>query len=455
MHALKSLTRQRQYSQFQKVISLLAAAVLCVGALHPTAALAQGQPKPPVFKSPATFCTVGKDNGDCVNSSPMGLAIADLIGNDGYPEVVVANNVMYGSITVFRNTQNWDDPQDGLVRAAVYVGGMASPTDVAVADMGTDYDDHTPDGYLDLVATAMTGDKLLIRYNDGNGQFPNTESVFLNTDDPLGLVLWDFDQNGTVDIAVATHEQVGEQWKARAELAFREADPGEWDHRVFEAPTPGSAIGIRIAAGYVRQPPIPGRLDLVMTTNLDKIFVLLNDGNRNFNTNPPPGFEPVQDASFSFGLALGKFRPGGFTTPDDLALSAVADHEAEVYFADASANFEWDRGYELADGTSPLGVDVGRINADTKNDFVVALSGGEPCSPGGGIAVFLGYGDGTFREPPYLFCVDPGNNPKPQFVKIGDLDQGGFTDIVTSNNNSDNISVLINALEAVPPEPGP
>jgi len=35
------------------------------------------------------------------------------------------------------------------------------------------------------------------------------------------------------------------------------------------------------------------------------------------------------------------------------------------------------------------------------------------------------------------------------------MDQDGFNDVVTSNNNSDNISVLINALEAVPPGPGP
>ena len=157
MHAFKSLTRQRQYSHLQNVVSLLAAAVLCVAALYPTAALAQGQPKPPVFKSPATFCTVGEDNGGCVNSNPTGLAIGDLIGNDGYPEVVVANDVLYGSITVFRNTQDWDDPQDGLVRAAVYVGGMGGPTDVGIADMGTDAYDHTPDGHLDIVIAARCG----------------------------------------------------------------------------------------------------------------------------------------------------------------------------------------------------------------------------------------------------------------------------------------------------------
>jgi len=153
---------------------------------------------------------------------------------------------------------------------------------------------------------------------------------------------------------------------------------------------------------------------------------------------------------WSLGLALGKFRPGGLTTPDDLALSAHEDHEAKVYFADASANFELDHPYALAEGTSPCGVDVGRINVDPKNDIVVALWAEEPCSPGGGIGVFVGYGDGTFHEPPYLFCVDPGNSPKPRFVKIADMDQDTFNDVVTSNYDGHNISVLINAFDAIP-----
>ena len=94
---------------------------------------------------------------------------------------------------------------------------------------------------------------------------------------------------------------------------------------------------------------------------------------------------------------------------------------------------------------------VGKFNGNADNDFVVAIGQDAPCSPGGGIAVFVGHGNGTFVETPYLVCVDPGNEPKPQFVRIADLNQDGFNDIVTSNNNSDNISVLINALEAIPP----
>ena len=69
--------------------------------------------------------------------------------------------------------------------------------------------------------------------------------------------------------------------------------------------------------------------------------------------------------------------------------------------------------------------------------------------------MFVGKGDGTFVEPPYLFCVDPGYSPKPRFVKIADMDLDGFNDVVTSNYDRHNISVLINALEAIPPGGSP
>ena len=61
----------------------------------------------------------------------------------------------------------------------------------------------------------------------------------------------------------------------------------------------------------------------------------------------------------------------------------------------------------------------------------------------GGIAVFVGRGDATFVQPPYQFCVQPGGEPKPCFVKIADRDRDGFNDVVTSNYYSHKISVLI------------
>ena len=63
------------------------------------------------------------------------------------------------------------------------------------------------------------------------------------------------------------------------------------------------------------------------------------------------------------------------------------------------------------------------------------------------VAVFRGFGDGTFNPTPHLFFVsEPGRDaerPKPCFVKVGDMNHDGFQDIVTSNFESHTISVLL------------
>jgi hypothetical protein len=84
--------------------------------------------------------------------------------------------------------------------------------------------------------------------------------------------------------------------------------------------------------------------------------------------------------------------------------------------------------------------------------FAQACHPAAPCSPGGGIIVFVGYGDGTFVETPYFFYVDdPGSCRDPYFVKVADMDQDGFNDLLTSNSGASSISVLINAFDAIPP----
>ena len=71
------------------------------------------------------------------------------------------------------------------------------------------------------------------------------------------------------------------------------------------------------------------------------------------------------------------------------------------------------------------------------------------------MSVLLGLGDGTFQQPAtnsgYLYSVEPpGGNPNearnPIQVKIVDLNQDGFGDLVASNSFTDNISVLISTM---------
>ncbi len=60
----------------------------------------------------------------------------------------------------------------------------------------------------------------------------------------------------------------------------------------------------------------------------------------------------------------------------------------------------------------------------------------------------FGYNDGTFNTTPHWFYVDDHGNrssvhPKLCFVRVGDMNNDGLQDIVTSNNTSHTISVLL------------
>ncbi|HRQ73528.1 MAG TPA: hypothetical protein PLU35_10910, partial [Phycisphaerales bacterium] len=102
---------------------------------------AWGQQKIPTFKPPATFNTFG------VN--PFGLAAGDIVSNepgelDGYPDVVVANGGFdlntfepntQGTVTIFRNTKNWNNPANGLFLHQIIDFPNSSPRRVALVDM--------------------------------------------------------------------------------------------------------------------------------------------------------------------------------------------------------------------------------------------------------------------------------------------------------------------------------
>ena len=464
MHAFESLTRQRQYSHLQNVVSLLGATAVLAG-ICVTPALAQ---KPPVFADPVTFCTLGEENGDCIFSRPMGLVVAELVdlegtSDDGYPDVAVVNTGGNPqSVTVFHNTGDWSDPGSALVRIGVFsLGVNQNPYDIKAGHMGNHLGDLPADEHLDLVITLGSG-KVAILYNDqnGHGQFGNREDIPLETSGPMGLVVHDLDLDGRQDIAAGTFEIVFTHSEARVEVLWRQGD-NTWDHDVIgEDHNMPWGTSTDIVAGSVAKKLLsPAFLDLVVATAQYHVTLVNQGTNHQFGE----AIWSESYATYPYGIVLGRFRTG--VIPLDLAGGDCFDwppcgDSVLVYWNNAYGRFDFNDWYELQSGEQvghdPYGLAVGKINADTKEDIVVGIGHDAPCSPGGGIGVFVGYGDGTFREPPYLFCVDPDGEPKPKFVKIADMDQDGFNDVVTSNHwDGHNISVLINSLQAIPPGGSP
>jgi len=392
---------------------------------------------------------VGEDNGGCVDSSPLGLVIAELVddpndpADDGYPDVAVVNCLHPGeSVSVFHNTGDWSVPASALTLLGPFTLSD-EPYDVKAGDFDGDED-------LDLAVTLPWEGKLAILENLGNGQFEMTPTIDLDTSWPTGLVVADLNLDGRLDIAVGS--TVGQSPKV--EILWKESD-ASWTHQVIDIPE-ATGFGTEIVAGsVVKKLQTPALLDLVLATDGGYVATLVNRGNGQFDVVLTYTEVPT------YGIALGRFR-AGVILPDLVLTDYPAMDRAQVYWNDVYGGWNYKRPYvfDLDPGLYQLGgVATGRLNADTKIDFVLTVAGyvdpGPPYRHPSGIIVFVGYGDGTFVETPYFFHVDdPRNGAKPKFAKIADMDQDGFNDVVTSNNGTHNISVLINALEAIPPGGG-
>lgn len=400
----------------------------------PAVSLAQipPEPIPPSFKAPAVYCTISGSCNPTGSSHPLGMVIAELLGGDAYPEVAVVN-AAHQSVTVFKNrgAGNWSDPSSGLEYASGSPFSLSGvPYDVDAADMDGDQD-------LDLVVTLQAPGRLAILTNNGTTfSTPTYLSLTGTAPFPRGLELYDFDQNGKMDIAVASRYLTA-QHHPRLEILYQETN-GTWDTGHVYDPSPQTYIGggTEIVKARVELNNPTGRRDLVMALDgHNQVYRLVSTGGRNWDAEIKPGVA-------SLGMDIGRF---GTDQARDIVLSYDGisndpNESVELFQGDGHGDFSYLASYELPPAIDPYGVAVGKVNTtDTQDDIVVAVQHGDPC-PGshGGIVILLGRANATFVEPAMRICVDPDDPPKPCFVKIADLNQDNKNDIVTSNADSGN-----------------
>lgn len=92
-------------------------------------------------------------------------------------------------------------------------------------------------------------------------------------------------------------------------------------------------------------------------------------------------------------------------------------------------------------GLRPYSIIVGDFDKDGNTDLVTANKSSQ------GVSLLLGNGDGTFK-PATNFSVVGFNGLSPYSVAVADFDKDGNSDLVTANNLSNNISVLFGTSNA-------
>lgn len=323
-------------------------------------------------------------------------------------------------------------------------GGGDAGVAVAVADMNGD-------AHLDVVSTGglfgvdpvlgQEGSNLVtVLKGDGHGNL-QLPTVFRNEPSSFGLALADVNGDGKPDVITASQDA------DKAAVFLNDGTGG------FAGPYGGYLGYVKNGQGGTINAPFTdfyftdlngdGKPDLALVDQQQSLYnpweftVLLNDGTNHFG---PPIQSPMADGSgYVIGHLLGDFRNTG--RPDLLAYECGAGCETNpaIVFNPNNGNGQFG-----PPRTTPLDVNTfgsvgaiaaGDFNKDGKLDFVVAsgIPRSSPLSSSGslGLTLFLGNGDGTFRQQPTIpYSPTVAGGTTFPLVFVNDFNKDGNLDVL-------------------------
>jgi hypothetical protein len=310
---------------------------------------------------------------------------------------------------------------DGTFQPAVSYAAGYSPSSVAVADFNGD-------GTLDLAVAIGGGNGVSVLLGKGGGTF-QAVPTYSTGSFTASVAVGDFNGDGIPDLAVIDNSLQG-----TVIILLGKGDG------TFQ-PAGSYAIGINSANVAVGDFNRDGILDLAVANlgdgsgNGAGVSILLGKGDGTFQA----------AVLYRAGIAPGGVAAGDFNG-DGIPDLAVADYgslffganpgRVSILLGNGDGTFQAAQHYST--GVTTGFVAVGDFNRDGILDLVVANNGDYPTGQGGGVAVLLGKGDGTFQAP-----VNYAAGSYPSSVAVADLNGDGNPDLVVTNFYSKDLSVLL------------
>ncbi len=273
------------------------------------------------------------------------------------------------------------------------------PISVALGDLNGD-------GTLDIVSANQDSDTASVLLGNGDGSFA------INVDYPTGsqptaVVMGDLNGDGKLDLAVMQAQSVS--------VLLGKGDGSFAANVDYPAGSQLTAIALGDLNG-------DGKLDIVVTNAVGPTgtaIVLLGAGGGMF-----AGNLAFQVGIYPTGVALGDLNGDGKL--DVVVANTGADEywSASVLLGKGDGTFAAKVDYDT--GRGPSAVRQGDLNGDGNLDIIVSSS--VSTNNVDTVTVLLGRGDGTFAAK-----VEYGTEASPNSVALGDLNGDGWLDVVTSN----------------------
>ena len=356
--------------------------------------------------SPSLLLEPAQGSPIAMTCSPGNLAAGDL-NSDGKPDLIVACSQDH-SLTLFKGRGNGQfDVIDSSPLLLPY-----SPNEIAIGDMNND-------GNVDLIVGSHDSYSIMILPGDGKGNFavsPNSSVAMKEGDLPHthGLGIGDLNGDGYQDIVTANSSD--------NDIAVVLSDgTGGF------IPSSGSPLSVNTSPYPLTLGDVngDGHLDIVSTSSSSKFLtVLFGDGQANFRRSDIP----LRTSRSGF-VALGDINNDDVP---DLVISHLEQSELTVTTGNGNEGFIEVTGSPFDLGNNAWYIAIADLNRDGNPDVLAAANNG--------VRVMFGDGSGQFVPAPGSpFLTGKGSWQ----MALGDVNDDDKPDVITTNLESDNVSVLL------------
>jgi hypothetical protein len=290
------------------------------------------------------------------------------------------------------------------------MGPSSSPVDVVVADLNGD-------GILDLLMADGTG-LIEVRLGNADGSYQDLVSYDVGAQ---SLAVGDFNRDGFLDVAGVNEAGVVSILLGKGDGTFQPPQTMQLQgsgSKIVAADLNGDGILDLAVAAEASSYPVsfPGAVWVGLGQG---------DGTFTFSQLPGGGASGLAVADVDGNGKLDLVAALGFLNPRGRGLA--------VYLGNGDGSFQ--NPLFLNDPSGPVAVAARDLNRDGLPDLVAA----EGALGLGGVAVFLGTGQGYFAAPVYL----KGDIAQADAVTVGDVDGDGIPDIVAAHRDDDQLSLYL------------